>query len=137
MSDVDLGAICPTCHEPWLRPTNLPGPLPLRELPAPLRAAQRLPELRRALDDRPHVQHRAVHLRALPVIDARANLSHPLPHRSSPHAILAADFGRLNEQIATVLEAGAKIIHVDVMDGHFVPPITMGPLVVEHRRADP
>jgi ribulose-phosphate 3-epimerase len=45
-------------------------------------------------------------------------------------SILSADFARLGAQVDAAMEAGARVIHVDVMDGHFVPPITIGPLIV-------
>jgi ribulose-phosphate 3-epimerase len=50
-------------------------------------------------------------------------------------SILSADFTRLGEQVRAVDEAGARRIQIDVMDGHFVPNITMGPMVVEAIRS--
>jgi ribulose-phosphate 3-epimerase len=57
-------------------------------------------------------------------------MSIEIPVPAIAPSLLASDFARLEQQVVTVMDAGARVIHVDVMDGHFVPPITMGPLVV-------
>ena len=54
-----------------------------------------------------------------------------IPVNQIAPSLLSSDFAQLGTQIELMMDAGAQVMHVDVMDGHFVPPITIGPLVVE------
>jgi ribulose-phosphate 3-epimerase len=54
-----------------------------------------------------------------------------IPRGQIAPSLLACDFSRLAEQVELVMDAGAKVVHFDTMDGRFVPPITIGPLVAE------
>ena len=58
----------------------------------------------------------------------------PLTERHVAPSILSADFADLAAKVREVMDAGARVIHCDVMDGHFVPPITFGPMVVSALR---
>jgi len=57
-----------------------------------------------------------------------------LTERHVTPSILAADFSFLSAQVREIMDAGCRVIHCDVMDGHFVPPITFGPMVVSALR---
>jgi ribulose-phosphate 3-epimerase len=113
------------------------GPVPLCLLPDSLPTRLALPELWRALDDRPDARQRQHDVHPVRQLDAQTFVvvrAEAIRRRLVEPSILSADYARLGEQLQSVIDAGARAIHVDVMDGHFVPPITIGPVVLQSIR---
>ena len=137
---VKLGPECPGCGEPWLRPTAVPGRYRC------VYCLQRYELVSVCPDCGEHSTIVRMSSTAIVAVQplsgqhARGGLTEPMPATPAPAvalterrvapSILSADFARLGAQVEEVLDAGARVIHVDVMDGHFVPPITFGAVVV-------